>query len=135
MSLKNFFHFSYWFTQPDAAVYGVRAFWIAFFIILLAAGVALLILRAFKSENAVRLVLSRGANALLTLGILGLLWFVFRQQNVAILSMRFWMLVWVVAAVIWFGSVLRYVVLRMPAIKAENREREIREKYLPKANK
>jgi len=132
MSFKNFFHISYWFQQPDPAMHGVRIFWIVFFLIFVVGGIALLVVKAMKQEKAVRLVVGRYASAFITLGITGLLWFVFRQENVSILSYRFWMAIWVVTAGLWLGSIISYTVRRIPAIKAENKERELREKYLPK---
>lgn len=135
MSFKNFFYFSYWFSQPDPAVSGVRALWIVIFLAMVVFGATALIIRAWRQENATRLVLGRLASAFFTLGLLGLLWFAFRQENVSFLSWRLWMGLWAVAAVVWFGSIVRYTIGRIPRIKAENKERELREKYLPKPKK
>ncbi len=135
MSFKNLLHFSYWFSQPDPTMQGVRSFWIIFFAAIIVLGILVFVVRMLKKENALRLVLGRFANACFTLGFLGLLWFAFRQENVSFLSWRFWMGLWVVAAVLWAGSILRYTIKRLPLIKAENKEREMREKYLPRPKK
>ena len=53
----------------------------------------------------------RFATALFTLGFLSLLFFFFRVENLPFLSMRFFMALWAVGALVWFGY-LSYVAWR-----------------------
>ncbi len=132
MSLRNLFHSSYWFSQPELATHAVRWFWIVLFLTLILAGLVLLFLRRHQEAKALQAVFAGLSRCTLTLGILGLLWFYFRQERVLVLGWRFWLLLWVVVLAIWLGRILWYAVKRLPQIKAENKERENREKYLPK---
>jgi len=71
----------------------------------------------------------------LTLGVLGLLYIFFRQQNVYFLSAPAWLLVWGIGALTWLGFVLKYYFTdrpeKMKVIEAESTKK----KYLPHAQK
>ena len=66
------------------------------------------------------------------MGFLGLIWMFFRQESVAFLAWRFWLLLWSAAALIWAYRLARYALKRIPEIQAEEARRVNVEKYLPK---
>ena len=53
------------------------------------------------------------------MGFLGLLWMFFRQERIAFLAWRFWLLLWLAAVVFWAYRLARYALKRIPEIKAE----------------
>ncbi len=132
MSIKNLFFSSYWFSQPGAAESWVRGVWIGLLLALVLVGIILLFVRRYQQAKALRLVYSRFSTCLIVMGMLGLMWFYFRQEQVLLLGWRFWVIPWFVVLAIWLAKIIRYVVKRLPQIEIENREREQREKYLPR---
>jgi len=132
MSIKNLLYSSYWFSQPRLATHAVLWLWIGFFLVLVLACLVLLFLQRTQQDKALRLVFSRFSSCTLAMGIVGLIWFYFRQERVLILGWRFWLVLWVAIFGVWLFKIIRYTVKRIPQIKAENKERELREKYLPK---
>lgn len=135
MNIKNIFHASYWFHQPDMATGLTRSIGFGFFLLLCVAGVAVLVLRSRQSDRYVRLVCARMATWGLVIGLGGLLWFTLRQQAIVFLSWRIWLAVWMLVAILWGASIVQYIIKRIPAIRAEKLEREMREKYLPKGKR
>jgi len=75
--------------------------------------------------------MKRTGNFGMTMGLLGLLWMFFRQESVAFLAWRFWLLLWVLMAVWWLARILEYIVKRIPQIKKEKEARHKMQKYLP----
>lgn len=69
----------------------------------------------------------------LTMGIAGLIIFFFSFEQVPFLSMRFWYIVWLIAAVAWLVWVVRFFVKVVPAEKAKIRQKKELEKYIPKS--
>lgn len=122
---------SYWFTQPDPALGLARWAWLVFFLALFGGGVAALMFRQKQEEGYRRSFLARLANAGITLGIFGLLWFFFRQQNVFFLGWRFWLLIWFAVFLFWTAIIAYHLLKRLPAIRAEQAARAARAKYLP----
>lgn len=68
----------------------------------------------------------------LTLGVLGLLYIFFRQQNIYFFSTPAWLLVWGIGALAWFSFVLKYYFTdrpeKMKVIEAESDKK----RYLPR---
>jgi hypothetical protein len=137
MQIQNILKSSYWFYQPFIAIGAVKWFWIVSFLVLVLAGLAAKIVRVYNknlSDN-IREILRRASNLLVTTGLLGLLWMFFRQERVAFLAWRFWLLLWVVLFVWWAYKVIFYVTKRLPMIKNEQSKKVEMEKYFPKGKK
>lgn len=132
MRVSNLLYFSYWFSQPDPAGGGLKIFWPALFGVFTVLGIVALVAERRGSNTAERQVFKRSGSAATTLGVLGFIWFFFRQESVLLLGFRLWWGLWVVGAVVWFISIGRYALKRVPAIKAENEARGRREQYLPR---
>lgn len=135
MSITNIFHISYWFSPPYPAYHAVRIAWYTIFGVVLLIGLVALILRTTVLDHTLRVVLRRAAGFGITMGLVGLLLFSFRQEGIALFSWRVWPLVWLAGVVVWGGRILVYTVGRVPQIKSENMAREMRERYLPKPKK
>jgi len=137
MKIQNILKGSYWFYQPFIAVGVVKWFWIISFLILVLAGLVAKIVRVYNhniSDN-LKEILRRSGNLFVTTGLLGLLWMFFRQERVAFLAWRFWLILWIVLFVWWGYKVFFYATKRLPIIKNESKKRLEMKKYLPKSKK
>lgn len=130
MSIKNLFFWSYWFKQPYLLHGGKLAAWVIIFLVVTLGGLVALFLKIQQSEQALRKFWARAAGCLLTMGITGLIWLFFRQEQVPFLAWRFWVAVWVIIFAVWFIPLLVYYFKRVPVIRAENAARAERERYL-----
>lgn len=134
MQIQNILKSSYWFYQPFIAVGAVKWFWIISFLVLVLAGLVAKIVRVYNKNfgDSIREILRRAGNLLITTGLLGLLWMFFRQERVAFLAWRFWLVLWVVLFVWWAYKVIFYATKRLPIIKNEQNKKIEMEKYFPK---
>lgn len=133
MNYKNFLHLDYWFSQPFTA--RGLALWLLVggFLLFIVKGLVFKILSQYQADKSKRLIFKRSGNFGITMGFVGLLWMFFRQERIAFLAWRFWLLLWVVVTVIWGYRLMRYALKRIPEIKAEEARRASIEKYLPKS--
>jgi len=109
--------------------------WVLFsvFAAMAAAGIVILVvLRRVGWDKLKRRIYSRGASALITLGLVGLLLRGLDYEKVYLLSMRAFYLVWAACGLAWAWSIFRYATRTVPAIRAKQAEREQVEKWLPK---
>jgi len=137
MQIQNILKSSYWFYQPFIAIGVVRWVWIIGFLVLVLGGLVARMIRIYKLnlEQRTRETLRRSGNMLITMGFLGLLWFFFRQEQVAFLAWRFWLILWLVIFGWWIYRIIFYVVKRSPMIQNEQAKKIEMEKYLPKSKK
>jgi hypothetical protein len=56
----------------------------------------------------------------------------FRQQQVAFLAWRFWLVLWLVLFLYWGYKVAYYATKRLLIISQEQTQKELKQKYLPK---
>lgn len=135
MQVQNILKTSYWFYQPFIAIGSVKWIWIVGFLALVLAGMISKIVRVYnkKIDQGTQEVLRRAGNMLVTTGLLGLLWMFFRQQRVAFLAWRFWLILWVVLFVWWGYKVIYYAIKRLPIISSEQAKKNLMNKYLPKS--
>ncbi len=135
MKIQNILKTSYWFYQPFIAVGGIKWFWIVGFLVLVLTGLVAKIVRIYnkKIDQGTQEVLRRAGNMLIITGLLGLLWMFFRQQSVAFLAWRFWLVLWVALFVWWGYKVIFYAIRRLPMINTEQAKKQSIEKYLPKS--
>lgn len=69
---------------------------------------------------------------LFVMGITGLLFYFFTYENLPILSMRIWLIVWLGAVALWIWSVYKFIKTEIPRVEVLRQERERLEKWLPK---
>ncbi|MFA6105400.1 MAG: hypothetical protein WC725_02250 [Patescibacteria group bacterium] len=131
MKFSNLFYSTYWFKQPVIAVRNVYYFWLVSLIVLAGVGLGCLIAEKFVKNGVNKKILDKFGDLFSSMGIAGLVLFFFRQQSVPLLGYRVWFLAWGVVFVIWLGVILKYVILRVPKVKAEQAEKARIEKYLP----
>jgi hypothetical protein len=135
--MSSLLNLSYWFSlRPIPFVPAMeRGLIIGFGIIfLLGVGAFLLLLKHGKTKTQKRII-QRFANTLTWIGILGALLWSFTYEGVMIFSMRFFFIplaVWFCWDLVWLYRFLR---IEVPRREQMMREREQKNKWLPKRKK
>lgn len=132
MNIMNLFQLSYWFQQPFIARGTTVWIWVIIFLVSIFVGLILKFVQQQVREKYLKKIFNSFANVGLAAGLLGLLWLFFRQQQVPFLAWRFWLLFIVGYAVFVIVKNIKFVVVRLPDIRVEHAEKDIKEKYLPK---
>jgi amino acid transporter len=132
MSIKNFFYSSYWLSQPLIARGALAWVWFGFFASIVLAGIVLFVLRQYEKDSLKKEVYKRFGVIGLTMGMLGLVWFFFRQERIPFFSWRFWLLPWLPITAWWVYRVIHFTTKRVPVIRAQQLQKSIKDKYLPK---
>ena len=132
MSILNLFYFSYWLSQPVILYGTVKWVWVGVLLGFTIFGLISKIIQIIRPNSFARDAWRRFGNLFLSLGLIGLLWFFFRQEQVMFLAWRFWLIPWVMIFIWWLFKNVKYVVVRLPKIKAEQQAKELKNKYLPK---
>lgn len=131
MNLAKLFNWSYWFQQPLITNGWAMWFFILTFLGLVLLGLVAKIMRLYRPLKLEKEVLNRFGNWGISAGLVGLIWFFFRQERVAFFAWRFWLLGWTVWIGVWLVKNILYAVKRVPVIRREASERELKNKYLP----
>lgn len=128
----NVLKLSYWFHQPFVARGNTVWIWVIIFLAAIFSGLILKFIQQKIEEKYKQKMLNSFANLGLTAGLLGLLWLFFRQEAVPFLAWRFWLLFIVIYAGYIVLKNIKFVVTRLPEIRAEHTAKKIQEKYLPR---
>lgn len=88
-------------------------------------------MRAQKNRTT-RYLLRRWSTLLYTIGILGLVWSVMREQGIVILSSHVIIMAVYVLAAVWTIVLIRYMATDYQVLAEAQRKEEQRQKYLPK---
>lgn len=132
MRWQNIFKEIYWFSEPGLLQGNSKLLVYIFFWTLVVVGLVIILHFRGQVQGALRFLLTRYTNLGITMGALGLILVFFRQNHVFFLGWRCWFLIWLVVFSIWLYRLLKYTFKRLPAIRAEHKQRELRERYLPK---
>lgn len=135
MHFSNLFSWSYWFVQPEPVVGTVQSLWLAILLGLIAIGIFFSFYQRHTVDRGIALMSRRLSNCLTATGIVGLVFFLFRQERVVLLGWRVWFFPWSVVLVVWLARLAQYWFKRVPVIRAEQQSRVEREEYLPKNKK
>lgn len=133
MDLINFF--KVWISvEPPVVTQGLGRAFIILFILMFFVGMVLRAVRSRrdKEDAYVREMFRRMAGLLTTMGILGVILGFFGFENVRFLGGRFWYPVWVAAVAIWAFLIFKYIKKQVPMMKAREKERAEKLKYMPK---
>lgn len=132
---KNFFLIEYWLSQPAGMAGFVLWIFCGLFLIMTIGGIALKIISKYQENKINKIIMRRLSGLGAVMGLWGLIWIFFRQENVALLGWRMWMLLWCLAFLWWLANILRYIIKRVPEIIKEKEKIEKFAKYLPSAKK
>lgn len=136
--LKPLLSWHFWFTAlPQPFTQWAGRFLLILMLALLLGGVGI---RAYVQlvhglEKDRRRLLRRIALCLFSAGFSGLILYGFTWQEVPLLSMRFFYVVWFVSFAAWGFVIGKYALKDLPLLRAEQAERAAYEKWLPKAKK
>lgn len=67
----------------------------------------------------------------LSLGLVGFLWLFFLYEEAYLLGARFWLLIIILAHLIWLGRIFLYLTLILPKEKEEAKNKKVFRQYLP----
>ena len=135
MHFVNLLSRTYWFSTPEPAAGWVSMAWLSVLVGLLVLGIVALLIGRQSADRAVALFARRLSNCVLFLGIVGLLFFLLRQERVVFLGWRVWFLPWAIIAAFWVWRLAYFWFKRIPTIRAEQEARAAREEYSPKRKK
>lgn len=91
-----------------------------------------IVARHRKEDRYLRKTFQSIGQMLVTMGILGMLWFFFSFEGIYMLGARFWFLVWAAGLVYWIIAIVRFAKITVPHIKEEASKRSEQNKYLPR---
>lgn len=125
---------NFWFQmQPPSFLAWVGITLLVVFTAMVIVGIAAKIYAAKSSlDKFLRRAVQRAGTLLLAMGLLGLFICFFTYEQVPILSMRIWLLVWLLSTVLWAWSIVKYVRVEIPAKRELMAERERINKWIPK---
>ena len=124
----------YWFTPtPVPFMPIVDTALLVTFSVLFIVGILALVLRIRgRMDKLMRRAVIRAGMALFSTGLVGLILYAFSYERVPYLSMRILFFLWAVWFVCWAYRLFRHVTTDIPAVRAEQMERNQFNKWLPK---
>ncbi|HEU0050540.1 MAG TPA: hypothetical protein VFQ60_00600 [Patescibacteria group bacterium] len=128
------FHLSYWFSLQTQA-FEPWATWFVFIVmaLLLLAGIFVrLLLRRPGYDKEMRRVIRRSSALLIFAAITGYLLYALTIEQIPVLGMRFFYLVWLASFGAWGYFIARYARTEVPRLRKAEADREAYEKWLPK---
>jgi uncharacterized membrane protein len=61
----------------------------------------------------------------------GLILFFLKYQRIPYLGMRLWLILWLAACAIWLGFIVKYIIIDLPRLREEKKQKEQLLKYIP----
>lgn len=93
---------------------------------------ALVLKFVLKTTDSFKIKSQRKAVSMLgTMGILGYVYLFFAWQGAALLSARFWLLLWLAVLLVWAGFIIKYLKFEAPKKRAEIDKQRQFQKYIP----
>lgn len=132
--MSELIKFSYWF-NPYGSYFSTITFWLLLtaFIVSAVAGVYLLIVRDKKTKHngLLKKTYTICLHWLNSFGFAGLVLFGLRHYRVPYLGMRIWLALWVLICFIWLLTIVKYLIIDVPAKKKKFLEEQELKKYQP----
>lgn len=128
---------SFWFDlSPNALSPGFdKAFFVAFSLLVLAGAVARVMARHKKDDRYLVKAYLMVGDMLVAMGLLGMVFFFFTYEEIYLLGARFWFLVWGIGFLFWISYIVKYVKVKIPAMRAEVKEKNQQNEYLPRSKR
>ena len=125
------FDLGFWFDKTPAALtpFFEKFFFIFFVLVLIGGLVVRIINKQRKHDTYITQVFYRFTSLLITMSILGLVWFFLTFEQIPLLGSRFWFLIWILGAAVWAFFILRFLKKDVPRLRAQDQVREERERY------
>lgn len=124
---------AWWFDRvPKQDPTALKMYFIVFLaLVIIGAVVRMLSKRRLKDRFALEIA-SRTATLLVIMGILGLGYWFLAFERIPFLSSRFWLLVWLIGALIWLWSILKFAYKTVPKERDRLNKRKDQKKYFEK---
>jgi len=128
----NFTDYNFWFKQPSLTLSGADIWAGYVFAGLFVLGVlAWLAGRFAVKHKVVAKLFSRIANWGIWIGILGIIWFGFRYQNIPIFSKRLWPGLVGLGGLFWLSYIANYAMFRFGRERTSYDQEVLRSRYIP----
>lgn len=131
--MNQIFQVSFWF-DAFPLPFTTTAFWILLCLFLagLALGfVGLFFQTKFLTDKLVKKLWLKLTSFGFSFGLAGLVLFFLKYQRIPYLGMRLWLILWLLACVIWFGFIVKYIIIDLPKAREEKKQKEQLLKYIP----
>jgi hypothetical protein len=125
------FNLDFWFQQPGVTLGVEDKILFIVFAGMIVLGAIFILWTHFNKHQVVKKLLGRVRNLFVWVGLVGVLWFVMRYENVPMLGKRFWFLVFALWWVIWAGFIAWYGFTRFRKDKKDVDWKKLNSKYLP----
>ncbi len=134
--LSKLFSFRFWFAMNPGGWQDLRLTVLVVGLVLIILGVIGVIGgNKLKQQNRYYKFFIRIGRGLMVVGILDLLLWFWRDQQVPFFAARFWYLLLILGVVVWIGwTIVSFVKFKQRLIEEEKRREEF-DKYLPRNNK
>ncbi len=135
--MQNLFTLNFWFNlyPPALTPMAVRVLLIVFTAILVVGIVGKIYSIKTKLEKWTRRAMDKVSTMLLTMGVLGLLLFLFAYEQIPVLSMRLGYIIWLIILGIWIYFLYKFIYIEIPKQRKLKEAREHTDKWLPKPKK
>ena len=122
----------FWFTQPPTTP-TIQDQWVFYiFAGMILASILLFGLKFAIKHVIVKKALRKWINLLLTVGLIGIVWYAFRFEGTPIFAKRIWAALILLGGLIWAGFILKYMLFKFNSDKSEYDNNLLKSKYLPK---
>ena len=135
--ITTFLKPTYWFTFDYANVDGTggKIVFGVFFVLLLI-GIFSRIVALHRTEDRyMKEIGQRFSNLLITMSLLGMMFFFFSFERIRFFGGRFWYLFWIIGTAYWLFHLIRYVKKEVPHKRSKDLEHVARMKYMPPRKK
>lgn len=124
----------FWFSMFPGTLSPVfeKVFFLLFAIMMIVGAVVRITARHRVEDRHMLRTFGKIGKMFIVMGILGMVWFFFTFEGTYFLGARFWFLLWTAGLIAWIVAIVRYVRVTIPAEKAEKKNREEFNKYLPR---
>lgn len=76
-------------------------------------------------------LLGKFSSLFLTMGLVGLLWFLLRYENTPIFGLRYWAGIIILIALVWLIFILKYWIFNFRSEVREYEHEQIKRRYIP----
>ncbi len=135
--MQNLLTLKFWFGlyPPALTPWAGRIMLVIFVALFLLGVIAKIYSIKTKLEKWNRRAIDKSASLLLTMGVLGLILYVFAFEQIPVLSMRAGYLLWLMIVAIWAYFLYNFISKEIPKQRKLKQEREHEDKWLPKSKR
>ncbi|MBD3281317.1 hypothetical protein GF391_01065 [Candidatus Uhrbacteria bacterium] len=132
--MQNLLTLSFWFGlyPPALTPWAARAMLVIFTALLIVGIAGKIYSIKTKLEKWTRRAIDKASAMLITMGVLGLLLFLFSYQQIPVLSIRVGYIIWLIILGIWIYFLYKFIYIEIPKQRKLKEAREHVDKWLPK---